>query len=161
VLAREWSLALVLVYLQLPIYMLHQLEEHDGDRFRLFVNEVLGKGREVLSKTAVFVINIPGVWGVNLVSILLAAFVNLGYGLIGIYLPLVNAVAHIGQGLALRRYNPGLLTSVVLFLPAGIAGVWAVTAAGHGGWLYQVIGLGSAIVIHAGIMIYAARQLRR
>src|SRR5258708_27379235 len=31
-----WSLPLVLIYLQLPIYLFHQLEEHYDDRFRRF-----------------------------------------------------------------------------------------------------------------------------
>ncbi len=159
--ARECSFALVLVFLQLPIYMLHQLEEHDADRFRIFFNEVIGGGREVLSKTAVFVLNVPGVWGVNLASILLAAFVDLGYGLMGIYLTLVNALAHIGQGVALRRYNPGLITAVGLFLPVGGLGLWAVTAAGHGGWFYQGIGLLCGIGIHVGILIYVSRRKAR
>jgi hypothetical protein len=160
VVARGWPLALVFVYLQLPIYMLHQLEEHDGDRFRMFFNETLGQGREALSKMAVFVINIPGVWGVNLASILLAAFVNLGFGLIGIYLTLVNALAHIGQGFAMRRYNPGLATAILLFLPVGGFGLWTVTAAGHGTWGFQALGLLSAIAIHAAIMRYAFLRAR-
>ena len=32
--ASGWSLALLLIWLHLPVYMLHQYEEHDGDRFR-------------------------------------------------------------------------------------------------------------------------------
>ena len=92
-LARNWSMALVAVFLQLPIYMLHQYEEHDNDRFRLYLNRVFGEG-EVLSHSAVFVINVPGVWGVNAASFYLASCVSLGYGLIAVYLTLVNSVVH-------------------------------------------------------------------
>ena len=60
-LSQAWSTALILVFLQLPIYMLHQYEEHDNDRFRLFFNRTVGQGKEVLSPEAVFVINVPGV----------------------------------------------------------------------------------------------------
>jgi len=160
VIARDWSQALVFVYLQLPIYMLHQLEEHDGDRFRIFVNALFGGKREALTQAAVFVINIPGVWGVNLGSILLAAFVDVGYGLIGIYLTLVNALAHIAQGFALRRYNPGLGTAIFLFLPAGGLGLWAVNAAGHGGIFFNGLGLATAVAIHAAIIGYVVRRTR-
>lgn len=59
----DWSTAFWLVALQLPIYMLHQYEEHDADRFRIFVNQLAGGGRDVLTRKAVFLINIPGVWG--------------------------------------------------------------------------------------------------
>jgi hypothetical protein len=80
--------------------------------------------------------------------------------LIGLYLLLVNAVAHIGQALALRRYNPGLVTAVLLFVPLGWLGVRAVTAAGHGGWGYQAMGLGSALAIHAAIIAHVRARLR-
>jgi len=73
VVGREWSAAFWLVALQLPLYMLHQFEEHDADRFRLFVNRLMGDGRDILTKQAVFVINIPGVWGVNFAAITLAS----------------------------------------------------------------------------------------
>ncbi len=58
-LVTGWSLALVAVLLQLPVYMLHQYEEHDDDRFRRFFNHTMFGGREVLSRRAVFVINVP------------------------------------------------------------------------------------------------------
>ncbi len=59
---RDMTAALVLVALQLPVYMLHQYEEHDDDRFRRFANRVMGGGVELLTVPAVFVINIGGVW---------------------------------------------------------------------------------------------------
>ena len=34
------DLFLLLIYLHTPIYMLHQVEEHTGDRFREFVNQL-------------------------------------------------------------------------------------------------------------------------
>src|SRR5690606_31380782 len=55
--AAGWNTAIVAVFLQLPIYMLHQGEEHFGDRFRLFANDMLAGGREALTPWAVFVIN--------------------------------------------------------------------------------------------------------
>jgi hypothetical protein len=61
-----------------PVYMVHQYEEHDNDRFRLFVNEKIGKQRVGLSPLAVFVINVPGVWGVIGISLALAATVSAG-----------------------------------------------------------------------------------
>ncbi|WP_035713116.1 HXXEE domain-containing protein [Azorhizobium doebereinerae] len=155
------SLPLLLVMLQLPVYMLHQYEEHDDDRFRRFVNENMGGGRNVLPVPAVFVINIGGVWLFNLVSIWLAATVDLGLGLIGIYGMLVNGVVHVAAAIAGRRYNPGLVTAIVLMLPAGLAGLWQVTASGHGGWGFQAIGLAAAIVLHIAIIGYVVTNKRR
>src|SRR5271170_5796943 len=79
IIAQGWPSSLLATFLCLPVYMLHQYEEHDNDRFRRFVNQSLGKGREGLSLGAVFVINVPGVWGVIAISIWLAATINIGF----------------------------------------------------------------------------------
>lgn len=150
--ARSWDLALILVFLQLPVYMLHQLEEHDDDRFRRFINNLIGGGRDVLTKGAVFVINVPGVWGVNLLSILLAYSLDLGFGLIGIYLTLINGLVHLAQALRLKRYNPGLITAVLLFLPVGGLALAAVVKSGSATIGYHLLGLGSAVAIHLAIV---------
>ncbi|KAB2877130.1 MAG: HXXEE domain-containing protein, partial [Bauldia sp.] len=71
-LAGAFDLPFLLVYLQLPVYMLHQLEEHQGDRFRAFVNARLAGGRDALTTAAVVVINVPLVWGIDLAAIYLA-----------------------------------------------------------------------------------------
>ncbi|MEW5421770.1 HXXEE domain-containing protein [Amorphus sp. 3PC139-8] len=148
----------LLVFLQLPIYMLHQLEEHAGDRFRRYLNETMAGGREALTTPAVVLINVGGVWGVDLAAIYLARFAALGFGLIAVYLTLVNAIVHIVSALGQRRYNPGLATAIVLFLPVGIAalvsvsGQTGVTATQHG------IGLGIAILIHVAIAVHVKRR---
>lgn len=154
-------LPLLGVILQLPVYMLHQLEEHDDDRFRRFVNTNIGGGRNVLPVEGVFVINIGGVWLFNLVSIWLAATVDLGFGLIGIYGMLVNGVVHVVATLVGRRYNPGLVTAVVLMLPAGLVGMWGVVASGHGTLAFQLTGLGAGIALHIAIIGYVLINKRR
>ena len=159
--ARNWSSALLAVFLQLPIYMLHQYEEHDNDRFRRFVNRTIGGGREVLSPQAVFVINVPGVWGVIAASFLLASNVALGYGLIAVYLTLVNAVVHLVAAAATRSYNPGLGTAAILFLPTGLFGVRALQRTGEVGWKDHLFGLLIAVGIHVAIVVYVQMRKRR
>ena len=110
--AGEWSAAMVAVFLMLPAYMVHQAEEHAGDRFRRFVNKHIAKVPNALTTSAVVVVNVPLVWGVDLVAIYLARFVAIGWGLIAIYLILVNAVLHVVGAAAFRAYNPGLVTAV-------------------------------------------------
>ncbi len=121
--------AVGLVYLQLPIYMVHQYEEHAGDRFRLWVNAMIGHGREVLTPIATFWINSLLVWLLDLVALYLACFVDLSFGLIAIYLPVVNAFGHVVPGVVKRQYNPGLLTSLLLFLPVGVVSIVVVSRA--------------------------------
>jgi hypothetical protein len=161
VLARDWSLGLLLIWLQLPIYMLHQYEEHDDDRFRRFENNIIGGGKEVLSHFAVFVINIAGVWGVDAVAFWLAARVHLGLGLIAVYLSLVNSVGHCLQAVALRRYNPGLITSILLFIPLGVATLLVLARTGEVTSTDHVIGLAAALLIHIGIILLVVTRKRQ
>jgi hypothetical protein len=159
--ARHWSIALFTVFLQLPVYMLHQYEEHDNDRFRRFVNRTIGGGKEVLSPEAIFLINVPGVWGVIAGSFYLSAYVAIGYGLIAVYLTLVNAVTHIVAGVASRAYNPGLATGALLFLPAGAFGVVELQQTGEVGWSHHLVGLLAAIAIHVAIVGYVQVMKRK
>ena len=157
VLVRSWSAPLVATFLCLPVYMLHQYEEHDNDRFRLFVNRQIGRG-EVLTPLAVFVINVPGVWGIVAISVALAATVRVGFGLMAAYLVVVNSVIHVIHAAIKRGYNPGLGTAIVLFLPLGRYGIAAIQHAGDGTALMHMIGAGTAIAIHAAIIIHVFRQ---
>ena len=126
VFAASFSLGMLLLSIQLPIYMLHQVEEHTSDRFRIFVNTVLFGGAEALTPLAVLWINLPGVWGVNIASLYAACFIGIGWGLSAPYLALVNAPFHVAASIAFRRYNPGLWTSLALFMPLGALAVYEV-----------------------------------
>lgn len=158
IIAGSVSLALLVIYLSLPVYMLHQAEEHTGDRFRRFVNSQLGHGRDVLTAGAVVVINIGLVWIASLIALYLARFVDLGLGLIPVYLILVNAAIHVLSAASLRAYNPGLITSLVLFLPYGI---WAMTVvAPHATSADHVVALLLAIAGHAAIVVVVLGRVR-
>jgi hypothetical protein len=159
-LTAGWPETLRLTFLFLPLYMLHQYEEHDADRFRLFFNASIGGGREVLTLAAVFVINVPGVWGVIALATYLSAWVAQGFGLIAVYLAVINALAHVGQAVLLRRYNPGLVTAMAVFLPVGVYTIDRFDAAGAGGWAWQAAGIGSAVAIHLAIVGYAKGRKR-
>lgn len=156
-LTAGWPLAERLVYLALPVYMLHQLEEHDGDRFRAFVNEVIGKGREVLSVRTVFVVNVVGVWGVMVLTIWLMRSVSPGWGLIGVYLLLVNAVLHVAQAVALRRRNPGLWTAVLLFLPLGVVAFSQIATMANS--TQHAVSLAVVLALHGAIVVGVRRRL--
>ncbi len=153
--SEPWPETVRLTFLFLPIYMLHQFEEHDADRFRLFFNRTIANGREVLTPGAVFIINVPGVWGVIIAACYLSAKIDAGLGLIAVYLAVVNAAAHLAQAVARREYNPGLVTGVVLFGSLGAYSFARFDALGAGGIKWQMIGLFVALIIHASIIVYA------
>jgi hypothetical protein len=138
--------------------MIHQYEEHDNDRFRLFVNQKIGKRRVGLSPLAVFVINVPGVWAVIGISLALAAKLSAGFGLVAVYLVLLNGTIHVVQAVISRGYNPGLGTAIVLFLPLGVYGIAAIQQAGGGIFLMHMTGAGAAIAIHVAIIVHTMRQ---
>ncbi len=159
VLVAGWSAPLAATFLHLPVYMFHQYEEHDRDRFRLFFNETIGKGFDVLSPLAVFVTNVPGVWGVIALSLYGAVSVSLGWALVAVYLMLVNAAVHIVHAIIFRRYNPGLVTAVILFLPLGVVTLVLIDQAGGGSLSSHAVGLAIAMAIHAAILLHVQRKL--
>ena len=152
------GMGLAIVYLQMPLYMFHQGEEHIGDRFRLYINRRVGKGREALTPIATFWINALSVWGLNLAALYLATFVDLSFGLAGVYLTLINGIGHIGQALAFREYNPGLWTSLVLFVPVGAWGLYELGPLVT--WKAHVLGIAVAVAVQAAIIGYILRRAR-
>lgn len=156
-LTAGWTWGERLVFPALPVYMLHRLEEHDGDRFPAFVNKVIGKGREVLSVPAVFIINVAGAWGGMALTPWLIRSLSVGWGLIGVCLPLVNAVLHIVQALALRRSNPGLWTAILLFLPLGLMAFSQIAAQADA--VQHVVSLAVVLALHGAIVVGVRRRL--
>lgn len=142
------GLQLLLIYLHLPGYVLHQVEEHTGDRFRRFLNQRIF-GVEALTTAAVLWINLPGVWGLNLAALYLAYFIAPGWSLAAPYLMIVNALIHLGTAARTRGYNPGLWTSLALFLPLGGTTLWLVPATGG----QLALGLGVAVAGHVAITV--------
>lgn len=143
-------LPVFLIFLHSPFYMVHQVEEHTDDRFRRFVNENVFAGRDALGVAAVLVINLPLVWGVNLLALYAAVAWGPAWGLVAPYVMLVNALAHVATSARLRKYNPGLVTGTILFLPLSLFTIW--TIGWTGGVFPQLAGAASAILLHAGII---------
>jgi hypothetical protein len=104
----------------LIIYMIHQIEEHlwPGG-FRQFANAHVFKSGDddwPVSEGGVALVNVGYVW----LPILLAALFPgplRWLGLAFVAMTLINALTHIGASVRFRIYNPGLITSIVLFLP--------------------------------------------
>ncbi|MCB4768086.1 HXXEE domain-containing protein [Ancylobacter sp. Lp-2] len=154
-LARVLDLPTLLILLHSPVYMVHQVEEHAGDRFRRFVNDRLLHGQDGLSVATVLVVNLPLVWGLNLAAFYAALLCGPAAGLVAPYAVLVNAAIHVVGAVKLRAYNPGLVTSLLLFLPLGLVtlAVTDATASAH------LIGLALAVLLHLLIVLHVARRL--
>jgi hypothetical protein len=150
----------ILLYTLLPVYMIHQYEEHAHGSFVEFFNSTIGKGQAVLTRVSAFWLNILEVWLLFLVSFYFAKYVAVGFAFVPIYTVLVNGLTHVIASLALRRYNPGLYTSLLLF-PWGIYLLVYFNAATGPSLVFNVIGLLVGIVGHAIIVVYALRRRSR
>lgn len=115
--------------LMLVAYIIHQFEEHWIDLFGNYYafytfnnNFILGNLGEPdssvkpLTKEAIFVINTSLVWLVGALAILRSP--KHLFPLIAMAsIIVVNGVVHILAGVATFQYNPGLLTSIIIFIP--------------------------------------------
>jgi hypothetical protein len=135
----------------LVIYMLHQIEEHlwPGG-FRQFTNaHVFKSGRDnwPVDIGGVALINIGFVWLPLAAATLFPAALR-WVGLAWVGLTLVNGLSHIATSIRFRSYNPGLVTSIVLFLPFTI---WILAReAGRGALSGAEIGL----ILLLGVLLH-------
>ena len=155
------GLAAFLVFLTLPFYMLHQYEEHAGGQFKAFINNVIGRGQEIMTDKAIFRVNVVVVWLGTLVVLYLCVYVNIIWGLLSGYLVAFNGIVHIFSSIRLRRYNPGLWTSVFVFLPLGIYIIYLISKQSGAGLLYNGIFLAVTILLHAMLMVNMRRRARQ
>jgi hypothetical protein len=155
---NEENRPLVLLVTLLPIYMIHQYEEHAHGRFAAFANATLGEGFDVFTSRAIWNVNIILVWVLFLVSFYLARFISLEYALIPVYLTLVNGVIHFLATARLRRYNPGLWTALVLFLPWGALLQRYVNELTGAGVMTNLVALLVALAFHAAIVVWVLRR---
>ena len=155
------GLAAFLVYLQLPVYMLHQYEEHARGAFKEAANRMRGDGREVFTDANILGINLVLVWVTFLILLYAARYVDPALGLVPPYGVLLNGLLHLGTALRQRRPNPGLRTSVLLFLPVGGGAIYGLGRLGQVSPGAHLLGLGGAIVLHLIVGVVVGRTGRR
>lgn len=118
-----------LAMVMLIAYIIHQFEEHWVDLLgnyyafysfnNNFILENLGQpdaSVKPLTKASIFVINTSLVWLVGLLAVLRSPK-HLFPLMAMASIVLINGLVHIIAGVAKFQYNPGLLTSVVIFVP--------------------------------------------
>jgi hypothetical protein len=66
---------------------------------------------------------------------------------------------HIVHAIIFRRYNPGLFTALVVFLPLGLVTLVLIDRAGGGSITSHSVGLITAVAIHAAILLHVRRKL--
>lgn len=115
--------------LNLAFLMLHQFEEYViPGGFKEFFNRMIynpvGIIHDRLNNRSIFLINVILGWGVYTFSMLYLSFpfsYELVMGLV--WANLINGLLHLSFVYRLKRYNPGLITSVFILIPFGMLSI--------------------------------------
>lgn len=165
---KDTDFILFLLLLQTPLYMLHETEEYIfPGGFGKFFNMDIMKFEtpdKPLDENFIFYVNIILVWIILPTFGLLAAN-NLQYGLWIPYFSFFAGLSHIALGIkARKRYNPGLVVSLLLNIPVG---TWSVLYLVEQGLLPNIflnphffIGLGVNLVLPVIGMVKYKQHLR-
>lgn len=151
----RWHDTAWLAVLGIPLYMIHQVEEHGVDlhgaayAFRGALCGQLGYPEAMVCPiplSFITAVNVGSVWGATALAAILGRRNRLlalsAYGI-----PLVNGVIHLAGAIRELDYNPGLLTGTLLFLPVSL---WALHVGRQGG-----IGrLGIAAIVAGGVLAH-------
>jgi hypothetical protein len=122
---RKTDFAAFLILLQTPLYMIHEAEEYifPGGFGKFFNTDIFKIENEEgpLDESFVFFVNIGLIW-MLLPLFGLLSVVSLKLGLWIPYFTLFAGIAHIALAIKARKlYNPGLIVSLMLNIPVGIA----------------------------------------
>ncbi len=160
----EQNFLLFLIWLQTPIYWLHQFEEYvyPGGFAYFFNRKLLGSSRDDWPVTKMFSlwINIPIIFVAFPVSAALAGIYGLSWGIWTAYFSVLNALSHLGM-FSRFGYNPGFAISLLFNIPVGIYTIYvffnndAVTLTAH------ITGLVIAFLVQGGLMIWGLGVMRR
>jgi len=159
----EIDFALFLIWIQLPVYWLHQFEEYvfPGGFLETFNKKVLGSNENEwpISKRAALWINIPIIFIAFPLSAILAGTVNISIGIWTAYFSILNAMGHVGVFVK-KGYNPGFFISAFLNIPVGVFTVWyfysnnVISTFGH------LIGILVAVAVQGGLMVWGLKFMR-
>ncbi len=147
---------LFLIWLQFPIYLIHEFEEHVyPGKFRQFINREVFHSQQddaPLTVPAVFWINILAIWILFPIAAILAQNVSPSFGVLLPVFGLFNASLHILMFLIKRKYNPGLGISLILNYPTGLYTLYVLAGQGilngiNFGLAFLVTFLAHAVII--------------
>ena len=156
---REQNYALFLIWLQTPIYWAHEFEEYicPGGFLDFFNRNMMGatRGDKPLDKVGSFWINIPLVYILMPAAGLIAHFLGLEWGLWTAYFSFLNAFAHVVMFFIFgRKYNPGLVASILLNIPFSAYTVWYFLSNDLVSTGANVASIIFGIIAQASMMIY-------
>ena len=156
---KEMNYALFLIWLQTPIYWIHEWEEYllPGGFLEFFNTKVFRsrRGDWPLTLAGSFWINIPLVYIALPLAGILSHFFGVEFGLWAAYFSALNALAHVVMFFVFgRKYNPGLVISILLNIPVGIYTVYYFLSNGLVTPTVNIVSIIVGILAQASMMIY-------
>ncbi|MGB7968828.1 MAG: HXXEE domain-containing protein [Methanobacterium sp.] len=157
------NILLFLIWIQIPIYLLHQFEEHSWPGgFKNFVNKEIFNvevGEYPLNDINIFWINVPIIWVLMPIFASLS-YVNLFFGLWIPYFAVFNSLTHVIGAVVKRKYNPGLFVSVVLGIPVAIYTLWLFYNLVNVPLIITLLSILAVLLLHIAIIVPAVRRSR-
>jgi len=158
------SLAIFLIWLHFPLYLLHQFEEHAyPGGFKHFVNQYIfhREGTDLpLNDISIFWMHTTVIWILFPLFAALAQLVNPAYGAFLPYFSLFNATTHGIIAIMQRRYHPGLIVSIFLNYPCSVYTLHIMRQAQLMTVWGNAIAWTLTLSIHAFILGYALAKTR-
>ena len=157
------NILLFLIWIQIPIYLLHQFEEHSWPGgFKNFVNKEIFNvevGEYPLNDINIFWINVPIIWVLMPIFASLS-YVNLFFGLWIPYFAVFNSLTHVIGAVVKHKYNPGLFVSVVLGIPVAIYTLWLFYNLVNVPLIITLLSILAVLLLHIAIIVPAVRRSR-
>ena len=121
---RRVDFVIFILFLQTPLYMLHQTEEYifPGGFGKFFNTKIFNVDTEdkPVDENFIFYVNVLLIWIVLPVFALLSTL-DYGFGLWLPYFSFFAGIAHVALAVKARKiYNPGLLISLLINIPVGL-----------------------------------------
>lgn len=156
---RGANYALFLIWLQTPVYWLHEAEEYvwPGGFLDYFNRNTLRsrRGDYPLDLAGSFWINIPLVYLLLPLSGIASTLWGVEWGLWTAYFSALNALFHVGMFFRFNfRYNPGLVVSTFVNIPVGIYTAWYLLSHGLVSTGANIASIVFGILAQASMMIY-------
>ena len=155
------NIVLFFIFIQIPVYLLHQFEEHAWPGgFKNYVNQRIFKADSMdypLNDVSVFWVNIPIIW-ILMPLFASLSYLNLFFGLWIPYFAVINSLTHVVAAFIKKEYNPGLAVSLVLGIPIGIYALGLFYASISVPLLVTLLSVLAVVLMHLVLIIFIRRR---
>lgn len=160
----DLSTSLFWIWLQIPLYLVHQFEEHVWPgKFKEFINQVIfhSNMRDIpMNPKTVFWTNILVIWILFPVIAICSQWIHPKIGAFLPFFALFNATTHILAFGIKRKYNPGLFISVFFNYPLGIYALIVLNESCYLTWTATAICFTLTLFIHLAIVFCCLYRFR-